>query len=217
MKVKQSKNLGISISVFFAILLAPFSVLADEEGGGGASGYSVIAEDGVSASGDLNFIAALSKPGAVSGTEADPCFSTIKETIIIPFDGLVIPIVNVSEVDNRMAWYLGGGHSWEWKHRFAYLKYKISAYSGTYYATSAGGCAWQKPLIVDRLTLFSELKGSDFSLSFYRVSHDVDFIQNSENATVGPFDARPCGARSEHIATKDGVTWATYSRSGCSS
>tara|TARA_R110002072_G_scaffold298269_2_gene471961 strand:+ start:8767 stop:9363 length:597 start_codon:yes stop_codon:yes gene_type:complete len=116
-------------------------------------------------------------------------------------------------------WWVSGNHNWSWKGYYLYLKVKLSATTWTRYGSSTGPC--EIPLTVDKLeTTGRTLRDSSFAVGQVNINNTVyntNIASPSGDDKVYGFGLTkgPCGARIEHRATKNGISWSTSTQSGC--
>ena len=125
--------------------------------------------------------------------------------------GLVTPLATCT------SWWGHGSHSWKYRYAFLYVKNELSAQTDTYYGTSTDPDACGRPpLVADVLSINAITAGGWPGVIVKQTGYNTSIITKSNSATAFGGGLSPiCGAAGTHTATKSGITWSTYTKSGC--
>ena len=139
------------------------------------------------------------------------------ETGIAPISGKSTGDASVEPLAVCTSWWVWGSHTWKYRYAFLYVKNEMSAKTETFYGTSTDPNACGKPaLIADVLVIDGRTYGGWPNAIVKQTGYNTSIITKSDSATGFGGGLSPvCGAAATHTATKSGITWSAYTKSGC--
>ncbi|MBI2779813.1 MAG: hypothetical protein HYX62_08550 [Gammaproteobacteria bacterium] len=110
-------------------------------------------------------------------------------------------------------WWVTGSYEWRWKYYLLYSWNSLRGTTSTKYGTSTGPC--DIPLTVDWIQVKGNNRGGEFNAVINNTAYNTSYVEAYDKVTGSGGSAKVCGTRTEHIANKSGVQWATYGAAGC--
>lgn len=115
-------------------------------------------------------------------------------------------------------WWIKGSLSWKWRGvPGVYITNELIAGTNTYYGgtTNPDECG-RPPLTVDRILVDAKSKGTILGVRVNKTAYNTSSVRGLEDS-FGIADTADtmCGAEGYHEAYKNGVTWSTFTKSGC--
>ncbi|MGD8908162.1 MAG: hypothetical protein PVI92_02370 [Chromatiales bacterium] len=149
-----------------------------------------------------------------SGSQESESASTV--------EGYSAPDLSAYDVDSNLSlqaqactrWWINGHHKYKWKNYLFAGYNKLTASSDTTYGDANGTCGI--PLTVDVLKVRGNtVRISNMPAYVKKTAYNTSHVEDSGKTKWVGNGGNACGAIVDHIATKNGVTWSTTTKSGC--